>query len=473
MVTVYEIVPGSPADKAEIKAGDVLHTVNGHEVNDVLDYRFFIFENRLELRLSRDGVFFQVKIRKDRYADIGLEFETYLMDKKRSCHNRCIFCFIDQLPEGMRETLYFKDDDSRLSFLLGNYITLTNLKDSDIERIIAMHMSPINVSVHTTNPELRVKMMRNKRAGEVLGYLERMAEAGITLNCQIVLCRGINDGEELERSMRDLAALYPAIGSVSVVPSGLTKHREGLYPLTQFTPEECCRVIRQVESFADSCMEKYGTRLFFCGDELYLRAGLPLHGEEYYEDFAQIENGVGMMASLEAEFDFALEGGTVHSDEADCESGVSPADNTENAVNLHKNSENIACDISESEACRGRIISIATGYAAYGFMRELADKAESASAGLKINVYAIRNDFFGENITVAGLLTAGDIIAQLKDRELGEKLLLPAVTLRAEGDLFLDGLSPEDVSRELSVPIEFVKNDGAELCSVLLSGAKN
>ena len=432
MVTVYEIVPGSLAEKAGIKAGDALHTVNGHEIKDVLDYRFFIFENRLDLELARDGVFFQVRIRKDRYADIGLEFETYLMDKKRSCHNRCIFCFIDQLPEGMRETLYFKDDDSRLSFLMGNYITLTNLKDEDVERIIAMHMSPINVSVHTTNPDLRVKMMRNNRAGEVLGYLKRMADAGITLNCQIVLCRGVNDGEELDRTMRELTELYPAIGSVSIVPSGLTKHREGLYPLTPFTPEECKAVVEQVERFADECMEKYGTRLFFCGDELYLKAGLPLHDEAYYEEFLQIENGVGMMASMEAEFDFALEDAPVYD-------GVE------------------------------RVVSVATGYAARDFIASLAEKAEAASNGkLKVNVYAIRNDFFGENITVAGLLTARDIVNQLKGKELGETLFLPAVTLRAEGDLFLDGLSPEDVSRELSVPLCFVKNDGNELLEALL-----
>ena len=435
MVTVYEIVPGSPADKAGIKAGDVLHTVNGHEIKDVLDYRFYIFENRVDLELTRDGVFFQVRIRKDRYADIGLEFETYLMDKKRSCHNRCIFCFIDQLPEGMRETLYFKDDDSRLSFLMGNYITLTNLKDEDVDRIIAMHMSPINVSVHTTNPDLRVKMMRNKRAGEVLGYLRRMADAGITLNCQIVLCRGVNDGEELDRTMRELTELYPALGSVSVVPSGLTKHREGLYPLTPFTPDECRAVVEQVERYADECMEKYGTRLFFCGDELYLKGGLPLHGEEYYEEFAQIENGVGMLASMQAEFNFAAE-----------------------------DTAALGGAVGES-----RTVSVATGYAACDFVSALARQAEERSDGkLRVNVYPIRNDFFGENITVAGLLTAQDIIAQLKDKELGEELLLPAVTLRAEGDLFLDGLSPEDVSRELSVPVRFVKNDGGELLDALM-----
>ena len=453
MVTVYEIVPGSSAEKAGIKAGDALHTVNGHEISDVLDYRFYIFENRLELVLSRDGVFFQVKIHKETYADIGLEFETYLMDKKRSCRNRCIFCFIDQLPKGMRETLYFKDDDSRLSFLLGNYITLTNLKDSDVERIIAMHMSPVNVSVHTTNPELRVRMMNNKRAGEVLGYLRTMADAGITLNCQIVLCRGINDGDELERSMRDLSALYPAVSSVSIVPAGLTKYRDKLYPLTPYSPEECKEIIRQVTSFGDGCIETYGTRIFFCGDELYIKAGLPLPDDEFYEDYAQIENGVGMMTSMETEFRFAEEDRTAESpSKLDNETAPTHVD----VVNPEENRKD------DEKSPKKRIVSIATGYAAFAFISELAKRAERTKPGLKVNVYAIRNDFFGENITVAGLLTGKDIIAQLSDKTLGDLLLLPAVTLRAEGDLFLDGVTPAELSERLKVPVEFVKNDGAE-----------
>lgn len=433
MVTVYGIVPGSDSDKLGVKAGDILHTVNECEVNDVLDYRFYLTDTKVRLTLERDGELYQIEIRKEMYADIGLEFETYLMDKKRSCRNRCIFCFIDQLPKGMRETLYFKDDDSRLSFLMGNYVTLTNLSDKDVDRIVKMHISPINVSVHTTNPELRVEMMKNKRAGEVLKYLDRFKEAGIELNLQIVLCRGINDGNELTRSMTDLAELYPAVTSVSVVPSGLTKHRQGLYPLTPFTPKECAEVIDQVTAFGDKCVEKYGTRLFYLGDEFYIKSGRALPNEEFYEGYPQIENGVGMVTSLRTEFDCAIE------DE--------PKNN----------------DV--------RTVSCATGYAAYDVIRGLADKTEKENPGLKINVYKIRNDFFGESITVAGLLTGKDILAQLQSEamagRLGDKLLLPKVCLRAEGDLFLDGMTPAELSDALGVKIEFVPNDGYELLAAL------
>ena len=433
MVTVYGIVPGSDSDKLGVKAGDILHTVNECEVNDVLDYRFYLTDTKVRLTLERDGELYQIEIRKEMYADIGLEFETYLMDKKRSCRNRCIFCFIDQLPKGMRETLYFKDDDSRLSFLMGNYVTLTNLSDKDVDRIVKMHISPINVSVHTTNPELRVEMMKNKRAGEVLKYLDRFKEAGIELNLQIVLCRGINDGNELTRSMTDLAELYPAVTSVSVVPSGLTKYRQGLYPLTPFTPKECAEVIDQVTAFGDKCVEKYGTRLFYLGDEFYIKSGRALPNEEFYEGYPQIENGVGMVTSLRTEFDCAIE------DE--------PKNN----------------DV--------RTVSCATGYAAYDVIRGLADKTEKENPGLKINVYKIRNDFFGESITVAGLLTGKDILAQLQSEagagRLGDKLLLPKVCLRAEGDLFLDGMTPEELSDALGVKIEFVPNDGYELLAAL------
>ncbi len=435
MVTVYDVVPGAPASRAGILPGDVLHTVNGHEIRDVLDYRFYLTESRVELELSRDGVFFQVMIHKETYADIGLEFETYLMDKKHSCRNRCIFCFIDQLPEGMRDTLYFKDDDSRLSFLLGNYITLTNLTDEDVDRIIKMRMSPVNVSVHTTDPALRVKMMRNKNAGEVLKYLKRMADGGITLNCQIVLCRGINDGEALERSMRELSELYPAVESVSIVPAGLTKYRDKLYPLSPYSPEECAEVIRQVTEFGDECLERFGSRLFFCGDELYIKAGLPLPSGEFYEGYAQLENGVGMIASMKEEFDLAAS-------TAEPDTGV----------------------FSELE------VSVATGRAAYGFICELARKAESKRPGLRVRVYAIRNDWFGEDITVAGLLTGTDICAQLKGEPLGERLYLPRVMLRAEGDLFLDGMTPEELSDKLGVPITFIDNDGGAFFDALTEG---
>lgn len=459
MVTVYEIVPGSLADKVGIKAGDELHTVNGHEIRDVLDYRFYLTEDRVVLDLCRGGVFFQVTIHKETYADIGLEFETYLMDKKHSCRNRCIFCFIDQLPENMRETLYFKDDDSRLSFLMGNYITLTNLTDEDIDRIIKMRMSPVNISVHTTNPELRVKMMRNNRAGKTLGYLKKLADAGITLNCQIVLCRGINDGNELDRSMKELSELYPAVSSVSIVPAGLTKYREKLYPLSPYTPEECKAVIEQVTSYGDECLNKLGTRLFFCGDELYIKAGLPLPNEEFYEEFAQIENGVGMIASMNAEFDIAAE--------AYMETALSAS----NKSDLSGTPD--LSDTTKAQNENPRIISVATGYAAYDFICSLARKAEKTverlGNNLKINVYAIRNDWFGENITVAGLLTGRDIAAQLKDKPLGQLLLLPKVTLRAEGDLFLDGMTPDELSNALGgIKIEFNENDGASFFDAVI-----
>ena len=298
MVTVTEVTPRSRAAKRGIRAGDVLLAINGHEIRDVLDYRFYLAEETVRLSLRRGEKTFEKKIRKETYDDIGLSFETALMDKKQSCRNKCIFCFIDQLPRGMRDSLYFKDDDARLSFLHGNYITLTNLTDADIDRIIEMHISPINVSVHTTNPELRVRMMHNKRAGEVLSYLDRLAAAGITLRAQIVLCRGINDGEELVRSMHDLARLYPALDSVSVVPAGLTAHREGLYPLTAYTPEEAAGVIRTVEEFAAAHRAARGSRLVFAADELYLRAGLEIPPEDAYEGYPQIENGVGMLRSF-------------------------------------------------------------------------------------------------------------------------------------------------------------------------------
>ena len=430
MVTVYGIVSGSLAEKAGIRVGDILHTVNGKEISDVLDYRFYLTEKKTVLSLTHDGVPYEVKIHKEMYADIGLEFETYLMDEKHSCRNRCIFCFIDQLPKGMRETLYFKDDDSRLSFLMGNYITLTNLRDADIDRIIKMRISPVNVSVHTMNPELRVKMMKNKSAGDVLKYLKKLSDAGIVLNCQIVLCKGINDGSELLFSMRKLSELYPQVESVSVVPAGMTKFRDGLYPLSPYTPQECGEIIDAVTAFGDECLSKYGSRIFFPGDELYVKSGRELPGEEFYEDFSQIENGVGMIASMKAEFD--------------CE--------------------------AEQNACSEmpqKTISCATGYAAYDFIKSLADKAQEAVHGLKINVYRIKNNFFGESITVSGLLSGKDLTEQLKTHaesgELGETLYLSRNMLRAEGDMFLDGMTPEELSAALcGVKIEFLQNDGAE-----------
>ena len=427
MVTITGVEKASPAAKHGILPGDILISINGHDINDVLDYRFRLTEKKITLLIHRGPDLKEITIKKDEYSDIGLEFETYLMDKKHSCRNKCVFCFIDQLPKGMRDTLYFKDDDSRLSFLMGNYITLTNLSEEDVDRIIEMKTSPINVSVHTTNPELRIKMMKNKNAGKVLSYLRRFADAGISLNCQIVLCKGINDGKELERSMTDLAALYPSLVGVSIVPAGITNYREGLCHLEPFTAEEAGEVIDTIDKFGEKCLKKFGTRLFFSSDELYIEAGRELPGEDYYEGYPQIENGVGMIRSMDGEF----------TDELDF--------------------------LDEYDLEKPRKVSVATGAAAYDFIKSLADRLCEQVPTLECNVYKITNDFFGHNITVAGLLTGKDLANQLNGKDLGDRLLIPRVTLRSEGDVFLDDTTPEWLAEQLGgveiVPVESTGND--------------
>ena len=437
MVKIIGVEPSSAADRAGIRRDDYLISINGREVRDVLDYRFFLAEKTVVLQIHRGPELFDVTIRKGMYDDIGLEFETPLMDKKHSCENKCIFCFIDQLPKGLRKSLYFKDDDSRLSFLHGNYITLTNLKQRDVDRIIEMHISPVNVSVHTTNPELRVKMMKNKRAGEVLDYIRQFAEAGIKLRGQIVLCRGVNDGAELDRTMRDLERYYPGLESVSIVPAGLTAYRENLYPLEPFTRKECEKIIDQVTSFGEECLKKFGTRLFFCADELYVKAGRPLPAYPYWEDFTQIENGVGMMASMVHELEIALD------------------------------------YISTDDRLTKRSLSIATGEAAYAYICGLVGKIQEVCPMIQCDVYCIKNSFFGGQVTVAGLLTGKDLAEQLKDCILGDELLLPRTILRSEGDLFLCGMTPQELSEELGVPVRFVDNDGAAFVDAVLGCTEN
>lgn len=429
MVKICSVEKGSLAAKKRIRVGDELLSVNGFSIGDVLDYRFYLAECSVVLLLRRDGKEIKVKIKKGEYEDIGLDFETPLMDKKHTCRNKCIFCFIDQMPKGYRDTLYFKDDDSRLSFLQGNYVTLTNMTDEDIDRIIKMRLSPIHVSVHTTNPALRVEMMKNPRAGEVLSYLPRLAEAGITICAQIVLCRGINDGEELLRSMHDLAALYPALDSVSVVPAGLTKFRDGLYPLTPFTPEECLDVIRTVEEFACKCRDALGAYLFHASDEFYLKAGVPLPKEERYEGYPQLENGVGMLTSFETDFRYALE----------------------DAPALDK----------------PRRVTVATGRAAYPLLSSLCAVAMEREPLLTCDVVLVENEFFGPEITVAGLLTGVDYQRTLAGKALGDVLLISRTSLRAEGDLFLCGMSKEALSASLKTPITAVENDGAAFLNAL------
>ena len=432
MVKIIGVEKGSAAERVGIRCGDYLISINDREVRDVLDYRFFLAEKTVVLKIHREADLFDVTIRKGTYSDIGLEFETPLMDKKHSCENKCIFCFIDQLPKGMRKSLYFKDDDSRLSFLHGNYITLTNLKQRDVDRIIEMHISPVNVSVHTTNPELRVKMMKNKRAGEVLDYIRQFAEAGIKLRGQIVLCRGVNDGDELDRTMRDLAQYHPSLESVSIVAAGLTAYRDNLYPLEPFTRKECAKIIDQVTSFAEECLKNLGTRLFFCADELYVQARQPLPAYPYWEEFTQIENGVGMMASMVHELEVALD------------------------------------YISTEDRLTKRSISIATGEAAYAYICGLVGKIQEICPMIECDVYCVKNNFFGGQVSVSGLLTGKDLAEQLKDCILGDELLLPRTVLRSEGDLFLCDMTPKELTEQLGVPIRFVSNDGADFLDAVL-----
>lgn len=430
MVRIKDIERFSPAEKAGIKCGDEIISINGNIIKDVLDYRYYICEKKLSVLVNRNGEELSFSIKKGEYDDLGLDFETFLMDNKHSCRNKCIFCFIDQLPKGMRDTLYFKDDDSRLSFLQGNYITLTNMNEEDIERIIKMRMSPINISVHTTDPELRVKMLKNPRSGEVLSYIKKLADAGIQINAQIVLCKGVNDGAALEKTMHDLACLYPNVSSVSIVPAGLTKFRDGLYPLTPFTKEETAKVISMVEGFAAACKKSLGSSIFFCGDEMYIEAGLPLPKGDYYEGFKQIENGVGMIPSMGEELDAALE--------------------------------------DEDGDGREKNISIATGVAAYSFISECAEKIMSKFPNVKINVYKIINNFFGENVTVAGLITGKDLKEQLSGKELYGNLLLPVNMLRYDAELFLCGMSVHELEEALNVKITLCENDGYDFLSKII-----
>ena len=429
-VTITGVVPGSPAAKKRIRAGDRLVAVNEKPIVDVLDYRFYEVEERLTLQLETASGPRTVKLRKPEYADIGLEFETYLMDKQHTCRNQCVFCFIDQMPPGMRDSLYFKDDDSRLSFLFGNYITLTNLSEHEIERIISLHITPINVSVHTTNPELRCRMMNNRFAGETLGLLRRFADAGIHMNCQLVLCPGWNDGEELERSMHDLAALSPAVESVAVVPVGLTKYREGLTPLRLFTAEEAAVVLDAVENFGNVLSKCIGTRLIYPADEWYIKAGRPIPDEAFYEEMSQLENGVGMSALMRAQFTEALE----------------------------------QC---EASAAVGTDTVVVTGVAAEPLLKELVETAAKAYPGIRARVQAIRNEFFGETITVAGLVTGGDLKEQLNGVSC-ERVLVPDVMLRHEKDRFLDDITPEELEQALGVRVQIVTADGDSLLRALL-----
>lgn len=436
--TIQSVVRRSPAWRAGIRPGDVLRRINGQNIVDVFDYEYYASEDHLTLELVREGEAFTVSIDKDPDEDPGLIFDNGLMDEYRSCHNKCIFCFIDQMPKGMRETLYFKDDDSRLSFLQGNYITLTNLSEEDVERICRYHLSPINISFQTTNPELRCRMLNNRFAGEALSKVDRFVEANITMNGQIVLCKGVNDGAELERTIGDLTRYAPLLQSVSVVPVGLTRFREGLYPLEPFEKEDAVAVLEMIHRWQKVCYEKWGIHFVHASDEWYLLADREMPEEERYDGYLQLENGVGMIRLLTNEFDEAF--------------------------------ERLLQDKRRMKKLAGRKahISMATGLLAYPTIRQLADRVAALSPETTIDVYGIRNDFFGEKITVAGLLTAQDLIAQLSGKDLGDRLLLPQCVLRSGEDVFLDDLHVADVENALHVKLDIVKSSGQDLLASLL-----
>lgn len=442
---VHRVLAGSIADRIGIRKGDCVLFVNGKKIEDIFDYRFFTTENKLSLRIQReDGEIREYSIRKEEYEDLGMEFADSLFNGAMRCANKCIFCFIDQLPAGMRKTLYFKDDDIRLSFLLGNYVTLTNLSDKGLKRIINYRMSPINVSVHATNPALRSFMLGNKSAGNVLDKIQKMINAGIQVNCQVVLCRGINDGKELDNTIKDLSELYPGINSISIVPVGITRYREHLYKLEPYDKKAALEVLSQVEAWQDRLLETRGSRVVFLADEFYILAGRELPGYDEYEDFCQLENGVGLVSLFKYEFLKHLSGtGCQNMDgiyDVQGMDGIGEKDGTSNHL--------------------PRVVSVATGVLAGKFIKGLACELEKIYNNVKINVYPIKNEFFGEYVTVAGLITGQDIVKELSGKDLGCELLIPATMLKSGSRVFLDGYTVKQVESMLGTRVRVVEAGG-------------
>ena len=427
---IIKVEKGSIAEELGIEPGDVLKAINGKPVLDVFDYRYLINDEYIELTIkTKQGGECVAEVEKEYYEDLGIVFESGLMDNAKSCSNKCIFCFIDQLPKGMRETLYFKDDDSRLSFLQGNYVTLTNMKEKDLDRIIYYHLSPINISVHTTDMELRKKMLNNRFADKLLGYMDKLAAANIEMNLQIVLCRNINDGEVLDKTIKDLAGYFPHARSLSVVPIGLTRYRDGLYPMEPFDKESSLNVINQVTFWQKKLKNEIGSSFVFIADEFYLNAGVEFPPYESYEDFPQIENGVGMISLMLYEFNEYFD--------------------TLKPKKLNK------------------VVSLATGTAAFEFISSLCKRLEEKFEGLKVNVYAIKNEFFGGKISVSGLLTGKDIVEQLKDKELGEYLCLPKNLLRDGETVLLDDMDLKDIEKELNIKIKITGESGSDFVKTI------
>lgn len=429
---VKSVEPGSIAEEMGIEAGDKLISINDNTIEDVFDYHYYVNDEEIVLLIEKsDGEEWELEIEKDYEEDLGIVFEQGLMDEYRSCRNKCMFCFIDQMPKGMRETLYFKDDDSRLSFLQGNYITLTNMSDHDVDRIVKYHLEPINISFHTTNPELRCKMLHNRFAGEALKKVDKFYEGGIQMNGQIVLCKGINDGEELERSIRDMSKYLPHLQSVSVVPVGLTKYRDGLYPLESFTKEDAENVIDTIEKWQKIFYEEYGLHFIHAGDEWYILAEREMPEEERYDGYLQLENGVGMLRLLMNEF----------------EEAYAETDGDDRQIE----------------------VSMATGFLAYPYLKKMIGKLKEKFPNITVHLYAIRNDFFGEKITVAGLITGQDLIQQLKGQKLGERLLLPCNMLRSGEEVFLDDVTLSEVKDSLQIQVDIVKSSGWDFIEAIMN----
>ena len=436
---VKAVLEGSIAEEMEIEPGDAILEIDGTPIEDIFDYQFLVQDTYIEVLVEKaDGEQWLLEVDKEMDEDLGITFENGLMDEYRHCHNKCIFCFIDQMPKGMRPTLYFKDDDSRLSFLQGNYVTLTNMSEHDIDRICQYHLSPINISFQTMNPQLRCKMLNNRFAGEALKKVDRLMEADITMNGQIVLCKGVNDGEELAFSIREMMKYIPNLQSVSVVPVGLSKYREGLYPLEPFEKEDAKAVLEMIHGFQKECFEKFGIHFIHASDEWYILADEELPEEERYDGYLQLENGVGMVRLLLTEF--------------------------QEEIGRRKKIGTLPDKEYSAE------YSLATGRLIYPCIKRMTEELEDLCPGLRIHVYAIRNDFFGERITVSGLLTGQDILAQLKDVEKGSRLFLPCNVLRSGEDVFLDDMHLFELEKALQVPISIVKSSGQDFVKAFLDG---
>lgn len=432
---IKKIMPGSIAEEMDLEPGDSVIAVNDEPIKDVFDYHYLINDEYIELTvLKKSGEEWILEIDKEAEEDVGIEFESSLMDDYQSCSNKCIFCFIDQLPKGMRSTMYFKDDDSRLSFLQGNYITLTNMKDEDLERIIKYKLSPINISIHTTNPELRVKMLHNRFAGKIMDQMKKLYEAGIIMNGQIVLCKGVNDGEELKKTIQDAGSFLPYMESLSVVPVGLSKYREGLYPLEPFTSEDAQEVLNIIHSYQEQFMDEYETHFVHASDEWYILADEPLPDEDNYDGYVQLENGVGMLRLQKQEFLMAL----------------------------HEDSE-------KAPQVQKKHCTLATGKLAGPFIQELVNQFNEKHPEIQADVVEITNQFFGPRITVSGLLTGQDIISELKGKDLGTQLLLPVNVLRSGEDVLLDDVHLSEIEKTLQVPVRIVQSNGQDLYKALLS----